>query len=1388
MLTVPVKFDVNAGELQAALKQLQDGSQKALQGIFDFNGKKINIDYIFTSNGSVIAKELSEQEVAIKKANKAFLQSVGGQKNSVARTKKQIQVFKKLRDEINQNNPKWKQYSAAVKIAEDKLRKLQGATSGSLDAIRNQRSELVRMRNAVALNSPEFNKLTLSIKKLDDRLKQTTPTAKNFFSVLGRIAVAQAAFAAVTGTFRSAANALGAFTARTKELQAFNLAIRNVGFNQAETNRIFKQAETTANRLGAPLQQVEKSYKRMIPALKAVGTSAADSDKFIAAISARSQTLGLNTEQSGRLLEAFAQVLSKGKLQAEELNQQISELDGAFRTQFADALGVSSAALNELISDSKITADVFVKTVNKMQNGVDALAKRIKNGTATIQQLQNVASNIETKNLESIAKTIEPAIKAFLEIRLAVAEFIKEFKQTKTFDFLATTFNQIAKSARTLIDNTLKLVLALSQLLAPITGLLDGILSLDNNFGGLIGVLAHVVVALLALKAAIAGAMLIGKLKVLVTLTTIALKSLGTTSKLTAIGINMSTASVKRLMVGLRALRKAIPFLAIVAGIGMIVNAFRASGKAAEEVRSLYSGTFNELRDALDKTSDKAKELPADIKKSTKTIKQASDASGFWGAAASALAVSLLAVGVATAVIATGGGALVIGAAAQAAVMGSLATKTALVAAAAGTLAVAYDRQKDAEAKLANSGRGKAILKQRQEFNDEIKEGVQRVKDLGGEVGMVDFSGFASGSENLKRLKPLINGVNSEIEKQIDANNEIIRQEEEKRLNGKDDDGQAKATIELKKSENKQLRAFQVLTQRSVKALQDETAARIRNGDANAKAAASVKQLQTAQKQLNQRINTDLIEAQTDAIKKYGKEANAASLIGASNIAAEVVASERRTQLAKDDLAILAKKGKLNEEQIAFQDELTNKVATEAQKRAQLEMDARNTVIDAFKTGIAEVDGQVDVIAQSSGKLKSSFDGITSSFVSGLQAANGLINEIASREIKGLEVGSAKRRQIIESQLKSQKLTNDIENRIALLRLTTQNKIATSQAKIDQMRLKTAAAIANAEGKSGLASALNQAAQEQGLIINALGKQFVVEKELLGLQKATKDVKLINKGLDEKIAKSAQGVAKQLGLELVSRKEAEKKQKSLVKLAGNYEKALADASTKGQDTAEALQETSLKEGVNQAQEVASALNNAAGSAEGLSIVMNAAKDNMADAAGGAERIFGFLKAAVGEAGELQRIVLTGAPARAMGGPVNSGKQYTVNDGGGREGFLSNSGKFSMLPAARNMKWTAPTSGTVIPASLVNDFISASASQKIQTASTAVRPKQNISAGATSEAVSGNLVKQMTAALTGSGGNQRITNNVTIQSQQPVTDASKIMTNVARMRLRNGRRI
>ena len=214
----------------------------------------------------------------------------------------------------------------------------------------------------------------------------------------------------------------------------------------------------------------------------------------------------------------------------------------------------------------------------------------------------------------------------------------------------------------------------------------------------------------------------------------------------------------------------------------------------------------------------------------------------------------------------------------------------------------------------------------------------------------------------------------------------------------------------------------------------------------------------------------------------------------------------------------------------------------------------------------------------------------------------------------------------------------------------------------------------------------------------------------------------------------------------------------------------------------------MTEGQKNAEKIRDALGDANGAAEGLNAVMEAVDATFGDVEGTGQRIVGTLQDAIKEAQQLINITGGGSPARAMGGPVTGGQTYTVNDGGGREAFLSNTGKFSMLPAARNIQWTAPSSGTIISAKVLkamqrnqrhNAAISNAKTNQI------VNPNVMVNAAVTSD--SGSLAQQISSAMSGSTSN-RITNNVTIQSQSPVTDASDLMTNVARMRLRNARRI
>jgi len=74
--------------------------------------------------------------------------------------------------------------------------------------------------------------------------------------------------------------------------------------------------------------------------------------------------------------------------------------------------------------------------------------------------------------------------------------------------------------------------------------------------------------------------------------------------------------------------------------------------------------------------------------------------------------------------------------------------------------------------------------------------------------------------------------------------------------------------------------------------------------------------------------------------------------------------------------------------------------------------------------------------------------------------------------------------------------------------------------------------------------------------------------------------------------------------------------------------------------------------------------------------------------------------------------------------------------------------------------------------------------KISAVSSASKPRHGANFASSGLTSSGNLIKQV-GAMMGGNKTERITNHVTIQSQSPVMDASKIMANVARMRVRRG---
>ena len=93
---------------------------------------------------------------------------------------------------------------------------------------------------------------------------------------------------------------------------------------------------------------------------------------------------------------ATGQVLSKGKVQAEELRGQIGErLPGAFAL-FAEAIGKTPKELDKALNDGEVTIEDFLKFTSKLFKRFGKNAEEIVNGPALAgQRLEKALGDLQ---------------------------------------------------------------------------------------------------------------------------------------------------------------------------------------------------------------------------------------------------------------------------------------------------------------------------------------------------------------------------------------------------------------------------------------------------------------------------------------------------------------------------------------------------------------------------------------------------------------------------------------------------------------------------------------------------------------------------------------------------------------------------------------------------------------------------------------------------------------------------------------------------------------------------------------------------------------------------------------------------------------------------------
>ena len=164
-----------------------------------------------------------------------------------------------------------------------------------------------------------------------------------------------------------------------------------------------------AGDLGLQFVTLGKDYGQWSAAVAGTALAGAQQKTIFESMSKAAKVLNLSADDTSGALRAMAQMVSKGKVQAEELRGQLGErLPGAFQMA-ARAMGVTTAQLNKMLELGQVTAEQLLpKLAVEMEKtfGGTALEQAKNNFASNTNRMYNALNELAN----NIFKDVSPAL------------------------------------------------------------------------------------------------------------------------------------------------------------------------------------------------------------------------------------------------------------------------------------------------------------------------------------------------------------------------------------------------------------------------------------------------------------------------------------------------------------------------------------------------------------------------------------------------------------------------------------------------------------------------------------------------------------------------------------------------------------------------------------------------------------------------------------------------------------------------------------------------------------------------------------------------------------------------------------------------------------------
>ena len=160
-----------------------------------------------------------------------------------------------------------------------------------------------------------------------------------------------------------------------KKIDQSNRALKAITGTTEEYNRAKSMLRVSAEEFGVNLLDLTKSYVRFYAASKSSTLATKELDAIFNKMTKSAAVLGLSADETHGVLKALEQMMSKGKVQAEELRGQLGDrLPGAF-VIMAQSMDITTGELDKMLKKGSVLADeVLPKFAQEYEKAVGAEA------------------------------------------------------------------------------------------------------------------------------------------------------------------------------------------------------------------------------------------------------------------------------------------------------------------------------------------------------------------------------------------------------------------------------------------------------------------------------------------------------------------------------------------------------------------------------------------------------------------------------------------------------------------------------------------------------------------------------------------------------------------------------------------------------------------------------------------------------------------------------------------------------------------------------------------------------------------------------------------------------------------------------------------------------